>query len=291
MPQPQNIIGIIYDFDNTLSPHSMQDETILPYLGVESKGFWENVERLVRDRGYESELAWMRLLLEHEGFRSLSNEDLRNMGLTLTYFPGVPEVFQDLERILKAPPFPQYGISIEHYVVTSGLREILEGSNIKPHLKAIFGSEFDELKGEGMTFPKRAVGHTAKTQYLFRINKGYLDLGKDVNDRIANEERRIPFANMIYIGDGPTDVPCFVVMSEYGGRTLAVYNPDNPDSFEVAMQLHRAKRVEQFAEADYRRGSQLRRVLEHMVVEIASKICHEEDRERGANIIPAPRHV
>lgn len=291
MPQPQNIIGIVYDFDNTLSPHTMQEDTILPYLGLQIEGFWERVNELVQQRFYESELAWMRLLLEEAAFRKLSNADLRNMGLTLTYFPGVPQVFEEISKVLKKTDSQQYSVTIEHYVVTSGLREILEGSNIKPFMKAIFGSEFDEDQNRNLNFPKRAIGHTEKTQYLFRINKGYLDLHKDVNDRISEEDRRIPFENMIYIGDGPTDVPCFAIMSEYGGKSLAVYNPANPNSFDAAMQLHKAKRVGQIAEADYRSGSQLRRTLEYMIREIGQRIEETQQRNAEARIIPAPRHV
>lgn len=291
MPQPQNIIGIVYDFDNTLSPHAMQEDTILPYLELQSENFWKRVNDLVQQKFYQSELAWMRLLLEEDAFRKLSNADLRNMGLTLTYFPGVPQVFPEISKLLDSLNFLGDSVTIEHYVVTSGLREILEGSNIKPYMKAIFGSEFDENQNNELAFPKRAIGHTEKTQYLFRINKGYLDLHTDVNDHVEEEDRRIPFENMIYIGDGPTDVPCFAVMSEYGGRSIAVYNPENPNSFDSAMQLHKAHRVEQLSEADYRSGSQLRRTLEYMIREIGQQIIETQRIKAEAKIIPAPRHI
>ncbi len=290
MPQPQTTIGIVCDFDNTLSPHAMQEDTLLPHLSIEPRGFWRQVESLVRDRSYESELAWMRLLLDNEEFRKLSNEDLRNMGLSLTYYPGVPGFFSELATALSEPVYLEHGVTIEYYVITSGLREILEGSNLKPHMKAIFGSEFDEGEDGRIRFPKRAISHTQKTQYLFRISKGYLDLRDDVNDHVPREDLRIPFKNMIYIGDGPTDVPCFAVMSQMDGRTLAVYDPDNPNSFGKCMQLRKADRVEEIAEANYQTNTHLWRLLTYMLTEIADRIVQDQrDRLTGA-VIPAPAH-
>jgi hypothetical protein len=125
---------------------------------------------------------------------------------------------------------------------------------------------------------------------LFRINKGYLDLAKDVNDQVPQEERRIPFENLVYIGDGPTDVPCFAVMSDNGGRTVAVYDPTKPSSFELGMQLRKAHRVDELAEADYREGSHLRRILRYMINEIAEQILQKQQRQIGERVIPAPRH-
>ena len=142
MPQPQNVIGIVYDFDKTLSPHSMHEDTVFPYLGLDPTAFWAETDRLVAETTYEAELAWMRLLLEQERFRALSNQDLRHMGMSLVFYPGVPEVFNELSAILEQPKYQEYGVTVEHYIITSGLREILEGSNIRPYVKAIFGSEF-----------------------------------------------------------------------------------------------------------------------------------------------------
>jgi len=289
MSHPQNIIGIAYDFDRTLSPHSMQEDTVLPHLKLDPQEFWLNVKKLIQEHYYESELAWMRLLLEHDSFRQISNQGLREMGKLLQYYPGVPEIFSELTQVVNAPEYQEYGVSIEHYVITSGLREVLEGSAIRPHVKEVFGSEFDEDDRGQLCFPKRAVGHTQKTQYLFRINKGYLDLHTDVNDHMPKEERRIPFPNMIYIGDGPTDIPCFAIMSDSGGRTLAVYDPTNLSSFNSGMQLRKAERVEELAEANYQNGSHLRRLLEYMVREIADRICEEQRRLREAKVIAAPR--
>ncbi len=288
MPQPQNIIGIVYDFDKTLSPHSMHEDTVLPHLGLDPAAFWERTDRLVAENTYEAELAWMRLLLEDEAFRRLSNQDLRHMGMSLVFYPGVPQVFDELSSVVDQPRYQEHGVAVEHYIITSGMREVLEGSNIRPFVKAIFGSEFDEDSQGKLFFPKRAISHTQKTQYLFRVNKGYLDLRKDVNDHVPHEEHRIPFANMVYIGDGPTDVPCFAVMTQMEGHTLAVYDPDDQHSFEKCMNLRRANRVEEIAPANYQRGTHLWKLLEYRILDIADAIVERRKGNAEASIIPAP---
>jgi hypothetical protein len=290
MPQTQNIIGLVYDFDKTLSPNSMQEDTVLPYLGIEPAQFWAETDRKVAEDSYEAELAWMQQLLEVEAFRKLSNQDLRNMGLSLKYYPGVPEIFQQLEAVLDKPAYKEYGVTVEHYIITSGLREIVEGSNLRRYVKSIFGSEIAEDAQGKLGFPKRAISHTQKTQYLFRINKGYLDLQTDVNDHVPREDHRIPFQNMLYIGDGPTDVPCFAVMSQQEGHTLAVYDPSDTNSFAKCMQLRKAKRVEEIAEANYQKGTHLWRLIEYVITEIADSIVQRRRDSQEASIIAAPGH-
>ena len=290
MPQTQNIIGLVYHYEKTLSPNSMQEDTVFPYLGLDTAKFWAETDRLVAEDSFEAELAWMRLLLEKEEFRNLSNQDLRNMGLSLKYYAGVPEIFKQLEEVLDRPAYREYGVTIEHYIITSGLREILEGSNLRPYVKSIFGSEIAEDSNGKLGFPKRAISHTQKTQYLFRINKGYLDLQTDVNDHVPHEDHRIPFQNMLYIGDGPTDVPCFAVMSQQEGHTLAVYDPADANSFAKCMQLRKANRVEEIAEANYQKGTHLWRLLEYVITEIADGIVQRRRDSREASIIAAPSH-
>jgi len=290
--QPQNIIAIVYDYDRTLSPRSMQDDVIFQKIGVESEEFWGRVNRLRADKAYEDELAWIRLLLENAAFRRFSNRDLEALGRGLGFYPGVPEVFQELGHVLCDEKYKRHGVTLEHYIVTSGLKAVLAGSPLSRHVEGIFGCELDE-DDEGKVFwPKRIISHTAKTQYLFRITKGleYVDLSHDVTDHMPEAERRIPFRNMLYIGDGPTDVPCFAVITSRGGRALAVYDPGIRASFETCMALREAQRVDEIAEADYRRDTHLRRLMEHYLERMADRIVAEQQSEHESRIIQAPRH-
>ncbi|MGB0911361.1 MAG: HAD family hydrolase, partial [Nitrospirales bacterium] len=211
MNHPHNIIAIVYDFDHTLSPHYMQDHTILRHAGIDPKEFWPSCTALIEAKGYDQELAYMKRLLEHEAIRALSNKDLEKMGADLTFFPGIPDCFEELNALFSPQEYEELGIRLEHYVVSSGLKAILDGSHIAQYVKAIFGCEFDEDDGH-ISFPKRTISHTQKTQFLFRVNKGLLDMDQDVNDHMPEEMRRVPFRHMIYVGDGPTDVPCFTLM-------------------------------------------------------------------------------
>lgn len=289
MTQPQNVIAVVYDYDRTLSPQSMHQDVIFPRMGIDASGFWAKADTL-RDRlAYEDELAWIRLLLDYPDFRRLSNADLREFGRELRFFPGVPEVFGELGGLLKGERYVRHGVTLEHYIVTSGLKEVLAGSALSGCVEAIFGCELDEDSDGKVFWPKRVVSHTAKTQYLFRISKGaeYVDLSHDVNDHMLEEERRIPFRNMIYIGDGPTDVPCFAVLTHRGGIALAVYNPQIGKSFDTCMRLQEANRVDGIAPADYGEGTHLRQLVEYHVRRMADRIVTVEEEAHQRSVIEA----
>lgn len=290
MSEPQNIIAIVYDYDHTLSPHYMQEDTIFRHVGIDPKEFWAACTELIREKGYDQELAYMKKLLEHEAASVLSNRDLNAMGKDLTFFPGVPDCFQELHTVVQKPEYQEYDIRLEHYVVSSGLQAILEGSAIQPWIKAMFGCEFDESDGH-ISFPKRTISHTQKTQFLFRVNKGLLNLDQDVNDHMPEDVRRVPFRNMVYVGDGPTDVPCFTLLKKNGGFAVAVYNPDDHSrgSFNKCYQLaHHADRVHFMAPADYRAGSHLRLILERHITEVADEILDRRRLGVEKTRIPAP---
>jgi hypothetical protein len=290
MSEPQNILAIVYDFDHTLSPHYMQDHTILRHAGIDPAEFWPSCTALIKERGYDQELAYMKRMLDYEAIRTLSNTDLQAMGPDLTFFPGVPDFFAELNAIVQQPRYAEWDIHLEHYVVTSGLKAILDGSQIAKHVKAMFGCEFDEDQGH-IHFPKRTISHTQKTQFLFRVNKGLLNLEQDVNDHMPEEARRVPFRHMIYVGDGPTDVPCFTVIKKNGGLAVAVYNPNDTTrkSFKKCYDLTRhADRVHFMAPADYQTGSPLRLILEQHLTELADGMVERRRQAIEGTRVPAP---
>ena len=290
MTHPHNIIAIVYDFDLTLSPDYMQNHTILRHAGIDPTEFWLSCTALIQEKGDDQELAYMKRMLEVDSIRSLSNKDLEQMGNDLKFFEGVPECFEELNDLFSPQEYEELGIRLEHYVVSSGLKAVLDGSRIAKYVKAIFGCEFDEEDGH-ISFPKRTISHTQKTQFLFRVNKGLLDMDQDVNDHMPEESRRVPFRNMIYVGDGPTDVPCFTLMKKNGGFAVAVYNAKDPSqlSFQKCFQLaHHANRVHFMAPADYRKGSHLRLILEQHIKEIATGVLEERRQGTEKSRVPAP---
>jgi hypothetical protein len=293
MSTPQNTIAIVYDYDLTLSPNYMQEEVIFPAFGIDSRSFWKKSHELVKDLGFDNELAYMKLLLDCLGIDRPTNARLRELGGSLRFYPGLPEMFHEFQSGLLKPHHESLGIQVEHYIISSGLKILIEGSRIAPFVKAIFGCEFAEDETGRISFPKRVISHTQKTQYLFRINKGLLSMNEDVNDHMPESVRPVPFRNMIYIGDGPTDVPCFAVVRQNGGHAIAVYNPEDSTraSFKKCYQLStHADRVRHIAPADFRAGSHLRLVLENMIEEIANKIVDSHVRELESVTVRAPKH-
>jgi hypothetical protein len=290
---PQNTIAIVYDYDQTLSPSYMQDDVVFPAFGIDAKNFWRRCTELVRDGGYDSELAYMKVLLDTLGMDRPTNAELKSLGEKLKFYKGLPEMFDEFRDGLLTADQVAHGIKVEHYIISSGMKILIEGSRLAPYVRAIFGCEFAEDEQGRITFPKRVISHTQKTQYLFRINKGMLDMSQDVNDHMDADIRPIPFPNMIYLGDGPTDVPCFTVMRKNGGEAIAVYNPDDPDraGFRKCYQLStHADRVKHIAPSDYRPNTHLRMLLEQMVEEIANRMVEERKLAIETGTVRAPKH-
>ncbi len=288
----QNIIALVYDFDGTLSPWNMQEETIFKAYEINKDLFWAESEKLEKERGYEKTLAYLKLLIDAPVFRPrpISQKKLRESAKNISYFPGVNDgYFERLDDFVHSlPDAIDAEITLEHYIVSSGLRDILDGVSIRKYFKAVFGCEFDyDDKGHPL-FPKLVINDTNKTQFLFRINKGKLDLSESVNDHMPESERRIPFRNMIYIGDGITDVPSMTVTQKAGGYAVAVYSPEKEVPKDVRKMVA-DKRAEHFAPADFRDGKLLVKILRKTIRRIIAEIVYRNSAEMSQDWVKLHR--
>ncbi len=248
-------IALVYDFDGTLSPRPMQEYGFLPKIGVDPRAFWEESNRLAKEQGADALITYMHLLYKkakEKGVR-IDREDLVAQGRGVELFPGVEEWFDAIGEYVKERAESQ-GVALRHYLVSSGLTEIIEGTSIYRRFHNVFASEY-WFEAYDLPYPKRVITDTGKTQFLFRINKGVEDLGESINRHMPEDARPIPFANMIYFGDGDTDVPSMAVMRKNGGHAIAVHPPGR--SRAKCLELFKAGRCDFFAPADYRQGSEL----------------------------------
>ncbi len=254
-PFEKKAIALVYDFDGTLSPRPMQEYAFLPKIGEDPKAFWAESNRIAREQKADPLITYMHLLYRKakaKGVR-IDRSDLVAQGREVDFFPGVESWFDEITAYVKLRAESQ-GVVVRHYLVSSGLTEIIEGTTIRGKFHNIFASEywFDAYE---MPYPKRVITDTGKTQYLFRINKGIEDLGESINDHMPETTRPIPFSNIIYFGDGDTDVPSMAVTRKNGGHAIAVYPPGKART--KCVNLFKAGRCDFFAPADYRRGSDL----------------------------------
>lgn len=275
----QNIIGIVYDFDGTLSPNNMQEDTIFRAYGIDKKQLWAKSDRLVA-RGYERTLAYLKLLIDDEAFRKkpLRRQTLRRLARHIQYFPGVPGYFERINRfVARHPAAREWGIGLEHYVVSSGMKEILEGARIYRFFKKVYACEYD-YDEKGPLFPKLVINDTNKTQFLFRINKGKLELHENINTHMPEKDRRIPFRNMVYIGDSFTDIPSMTLVQRSGGHAIAVFNPLREVTEGVKAMVMEG-RVDHFAPADFRKDSFLVRIIQRTLEKIIHTIAYVASAE------------
>jgi len=283
--EKQNIIAIVYDFDKTLSPDNMQEETIFKVYGIDKDKFWAKAQDLVKNDGYERTLAYLKLLMVDHPFRKdpLKKSDLNRLASKIRYYPGVgKEYFEHIEGFLQEiPEVKEWGIQLEHYVISSGLTEIIEGSKIRKYFKRIYGCEY-EYQDDKPVFPKLVINDTNKTQFLFRINKGKLDLSEDINHHMEDVDKRIPFQNMIYIGDSETDVPSMTLTQKMGGYAIAVYHPEKEIPEEVKKMVAE-ERAAHFAPADYCSDSLLTKILHRTLKKIVHTMSYRFSSDMSFN--------
>jgi haloacid dehalogenase-like hydrolase len=249
-------IALVYDFDGTLSPKPMQEYAFLPKLGVDAKDFWAESNRIAKEQGADSLITYMHLLYKKAKERGVrvDRADLVAQGRDVELFPGVMEWFDEIRAYVQLRA-ESNGVELRHYLISSGLTEIVEGTPIYKKFHNVFASEY-WFDAYDLPYPKRVITDTGKTQYLFRINKGIENLGESINHHMPEEQRPIPFSNMIYFGDGDTDVPSMAVVRKSGGHAIAVH-PAGGKGKAKCVDLFKAGRCDFFAAADYRRGSEL----------------------------------
>jgi 2-hydroxy-3-keto-5-methylthiopentenyl-1-phosphate phosphatase len=282
----QNTIALVYDFDGTLSPQPMQEYTVLPKIGVEPAQFWAMVNREARATQSDPMLVYMRHIIEalERAQVDVKRADFAAMASLIEYFPGVATWFTRMNAYVKKRS--RGLVQLQHYLISAGQKEILDGVSIRKHFKRIYASEYHFNHHGVATFPKFLVTDTQKTQFLFRINKGIEEVTESINEHMPEEDRPIPFPNMIYVGDGMTDVPSMALTKKNGGHTVAVYDPRGERGRATCVKLLEAGRVDFVAEADYRRGSKLSTrvelLLDAIVADVAYRreafLCRRENR-------------
>ena len=259
------IIALLYDFDKTLCTQDMQNYAFIPSLGMTPEEFWREANGFGRQEHMDGILAYMYTMLRksREKGLSFSRGDLVEMGRSIVLFPGVRDWFARINAFGES-----LGVEVEHYILSSGLREIIEGSGISHEFRKIYASEFYYDETGAPVWPKLDVNFTAKTQFGYRINKGVLDVAndKDLNASMPDDSKRVPFTNMIYVGDGLSDVPCMKMMRTYGGQAIAVYQPESRNAVEEL--LYRG-RVDFIFPADYREDTELDRTVKNIIRKMA----------------------
>lgn len=281
------IIALLYDFDKTLCTTDMEDYTFIPALGYKPAEFWKKANDFGYSNRMDGLLAYMYTMIAecHRQNIRLDRDFLVRCGHAIELFPGVEDWFGRINAFGES-----LGVKIEHYVISSGLREIIEGSGISHEFKEIYACEFFYNEEGLASWPKLDVNFTNKTQFIYRINKGVLDVSDDrsLNASMPDDSKRIPFTNMIYIGDGLSDVPCMKMTRAYGGAAIAVYQEENRQGVE---DLLSKDRVDFIFPADYSAGTDLEKTVCNIIrkMAIVDTLTEENGRQHrqiGRNDLP-----
>lgn len=257
------IIAICYDFDKTLSPTDMQAQGYIQSVNYDVQTFWKESSDLAKQNGMDQNLAYMyKMKEEARGNFILNREKLEDYGSKVVLFPGVDKWFKRINKYAE-----EHGIITEHYIISSGLKEMIEGTSLARTgvFKKIYASSYYyDDRGE-VKWPAQVVNYTGKTQYLFRISKGVLDVNDPaVNDHFEPDELRIPFRNIVYIGDSDTDIPCMKLVNTYGGHAIGVYDCTIKDKSKVQKMIH-DNRISYYAAADYREGKDIDQIVKAII--------------------------
>ena len=281
------IIAFLYDFDKTLCTTDMEDYAFIPSLGYTPAEFWGRANAFGWENRMDGLLAYMYTMIQECAAQNikLDRAFLNHCGESIQLFPGVREWFARINAFGES-----LGVQVEHYVISSGLREIIEGSGIAQEFREIYACEFYYNENGDACWPKLDVNFTNKTQFVYRINKGILDVSRDkeLNDSMPDDSKRVPFTNMIYMGDGLSDVPCMKMMRAYGGQAIAVYQASNRQGVE---KLLADGRVDFIFPADYREGMELDRTVRDILrkMTITDRLLEVNNRQLrsiGGDVLP-----
>ena len=281
------IIAFLYDFDKTLCTTDMEDYAFIPSLGYTPAEFWGKANAFGWQNRMDGLLAYMYTMIQECAAQNikLDRAFLNHCGESIQLFPGVREWFARINAFGES-----LGVQVEHYVISSGLREIIEGSGIAQEFREIYACEFYYNENGDACWPKLDVNFTNKTQFVYRINKGILDVSRDkeLNDSMPDDSKRVPFTNMIYMGDGLSDVPCMKMMRAYGGQAIAVYQANNRQGVE---KLLADGRVDFIFPADYREGMELDRTVRDILrkMTITDRLLEVNNRQLrsiGGDVLP-----
>ena len=257
------VVAICYDFDKTLSPDDMQAQGYIQSVGYDIDDFWRESNKVAAANDMDQNLAYMyKMLDEARGKFVLTRKALQDYGAKVKLFNGVDGWFDRIRQYAESK-----GVIVEHYIISSGLKEMIEGTVVAKNgaFERIYASCFYyDDRGEAK-WPAQVINYTNKTQFLFRIEKGVLDVNDPgVNDFVPEEEIRVPFRNMVYIGDSDTDVPCMRLVNAYGGHSIGVFNSETGDKAKVFKMMYE-NRIKYFAPADYSEGSELDNLVKTII--------------------------
>ncbi len=281
------IIAFLYDFDKTLCTTDMEDYAFIPSLGYTPAEFWGRANAFGWENRMDGLLAYMYTMIQECAAQNikLDRAFLNHCGESIQLFPGVREWFARINAFGES-----LGVQVEHYVISSGLREIIEGSGIAQEFREIYACEFYYNENGDACWPKLDVNFTNKTQFVYRINKGILDVSRDkeLNDSMPDDSKRVPFTNMIYMGDGLSDVPCMKMMRAYGGQAIAVYQASNRQGVEKLLADGRGDFI---FPADYREGMELDRTVRDILrkMTITDRLLEVNNRQLrsiGGDVLP-----
>ena len=269
MPKSLIPFAICYDFDGTLAPGNMQERDFVPAIGMNKKSFWKEVKALAKEHEGDEILMYMRVMLEKaEAARvEVRRQNFIDFGKKLQLFNGVPEWFGRINTYGK-----EGGLRVTHHVISSGIREMILGTAVKKYFKNIYASSFLYDHHGVARWPALALNYTTKTQYLFRINKGVHEVFEHdkVNQYVSPEKRAVPFTNIVFIGDGETDIPCFRLVKDQGGHSIAVFKPHTHGAKTRAEKLLADGRVNFTAPADYAVGRTIDLAIKAIMEKIAA---------------------